>query len=151
MTWQDVPLEAWLTQTMEKCQQPGKYIAVETSESGDELWMDPRLMGLALSNLLVNAGHYAKENVRCTVRYSEGQYRIDVEDDGKGIPDAERESIFKAFTRIDDSRNRETGGYGLGLAIVARIATLHGGSVIAGQSDDLGGAMFTLSWAKPEN
>jgi two-component system OmpR family sensor kinase len=108
MTWQDVPLEAWLTQTMEKCQQPGKYIAVETSESGDELWMDPRLMGLALSNLLVNAGHYAKENVRCTVRYSEGQYRIDVEDDGKGIPDAERESIFKAFTRIDDSRNRET-------------------------------------------
>jgi signal transduction histidine kinase len=151
MTWQGVPLEAWLTQTMEKCQQPGKYIAVETSESGDELWMDPRLMGLALSNLLVNAGHYAKENVRCTVRYSEGQYRIDVEDDGKGIPDAERESIFKAFTRIDDSRNRETGGYGLGLAIVARIATLHGGSVIAGQSDDLGGAMFTLSWAKPEN
>jgi signal transduction histidine kinase len=151
MTWQNVPLEAWLTQTMEKCHQPGKDIALETSESGDELCMDPRLMGLALSNLLVNASHYAKENVRCTVRCNEGQYRIDVEDDGKGIPDSERESIFKAFTRIDDSRNRETGGYGLGLAIVARIATLHGGSVVAGQSDELGGAMFTLSWAKPEN
>jgi signal transduction histidine kinase len=151
MTWQNVALDAWLTQSMEKCHQPGKEISVETSQSSDELWMDPRLMGLALSNLLVNASHYAKENVRCTVRCNAGQYQIDVEDDGRGIPDSERESIFKAFTRIDDSRNRETGGYGLGLAIVARIAALHGGNVIAGRSDGLGGAIFTLSWAKPEN
>lgn len=151
MTWQNVALDAWLTQSMEKCHQPGKEISVETSQSSDDLWMDPRLMGLALSNLLVNASHYAKENVRCTVRSNAGQYQIDVEDDGRGIPDSERESIFKAFTRIDDSRNRETGGYGLGLAIVARIAALHGGNVIAGRSDGLGGAIFTLSWAKPEN
>ena len=150
MTWQNVPLDAWLTQSMEKCRQPGKDISLETSESSDELWMDPRLMELAVSNLLVNASHYAKGNVRCTVRCNEGQYQIDVEDDGMGIPDAERESIFKAFTRIDDSRNRETGGYGLGLAIVARIATLHGGNVVAGHSNELGGAMFTLSWIKPE-
>jgi signal transduction histidine kinase len=151
MTWQNVALDAWLTQSMEKCHQPGKEISVETSQSSDDLWMDPRLMGLALSNLLVNASHYAKENVRCTVRSNAGQYQIDVEDDGRGIPDSERESIFKVFTRIDDSRNRETGGYGLGLAIVARIAALHGGNVIAGRSDGLGGAIFTLSWAKPEN
>jgi two-component system sensor histidine kinase RstB len=85
------------------------------------------------------------------VRCNADQYQIDVEDDGRGIPDSERESIFKAFARIDDSRNRETGGYGLGLAIVARIAALHGGNVIAGRSDSLGGAIFTLSWAKPEN
>lgn len=150
MTWQDVPLDPWLTQSLEKCRQPGKVISVEKGEASDELCMDPRLMGLALSNLLVNARHYAKENVRCTVRCNAGQYQIIVEDDGKGIPDSEREAIFKAFTRIDDSRNRETGGYGLGLAIVSRIAALHGGNVSAGQSDELGGAMFTLSWARPE-
>lgn len=150
MTWQYVPLDAWLRQSMEKCRQPGKEISVEKGEASGEIWMDPRLMGLALSNLLVNASHYAKENVRCTVRCNVEQYQIIVEDDGKGIPDSEREAIFKAFTRIDDSRNRKTGGYGLGLAIVSRIATLHGGNVIAGQSDKLGGAMFTLSWARPE-
>lgn len=150
MTWQDVPLDPWLTQSLEKCRQPGKVISVEKGEASDELCMDPRLMGLALSNLLVNARHYAKENVRCTVRCNAGQYQIIVEDDGKGIPDSEREAIFKAFTRIDDSRNRETGGYGLGLAIVSRIAALHRGNVSAGQSDELGGAMFTLSWARPE-
>lgn len=150
MTWQNVPLDAWLTQSMEKCRQPGKEISIVKDEASDELWMDPRLMGLALSNLLVNASHYAKQDVRCTVRCSGEQYQIDVEDDGRGIPDSKRESIFKAFTRIDDSRNRETGGYGLGLAIVARIATLHGGSITASRSDALGGAMFILSWHKPD-
>ncbi len=107
-------------------------------------------MSLAVSNLLVNACHYANEKVRCTVRHNDGQYRIEIEDDGKGIPDSERESIFKAFMRIDDSRNRDTGGYGLGLAIVSRIAALHSGSVFATASEELGGAMFTLSWRQPE-
>ena len=82
--------------------------------------MDPRLMSLALSNLLTNACRYAKDKVSCTVSHHDGRNQIDVEDDGKGIPDSERESIFKAFTRIDDSRNRNTGGYGLGLAIVVQ-------------------------------
>ena len=149
MTWQNVPLDAWLTQSVEKCRQPGKKISIVRDDESDEFWMDSRLMGLALSNLLVNASHYAKKNVRCTVRNNSRQFQIDVEDDGRGIPDSDRESIFKAFTRIDDSRNRETGGYGLGLAIVARIATLHGGSVTAGESAALGGAMFTLAWHKP--
>ena len=70
-------------------------------------------------------------------------------DDGKGIPAAEREAVFKAFTRLDDSRNRDTGGYGLGLAIVSRIVELHGGRVSVGESDDLGGALFTLEWIAP--
>ncbi len=150
MTWPNVPLDAWLTQSVEKCRRPGKKISIVKDDATDEFWMDPRLMGLALSNLLVNASQYAKKNVRCTVQSNSKQFRIEVEDDGKGIPESERDSIFKAFTRIDDSRNRETGGYGLGLAIVARIVTLHGGSVTASESAALGGAMFTLSWHKPD-
>jgi signal transduction histidine kinase len=150
MNWQDVPVDAWLSQTTAKCRQPDKHISVEKNKEITGLWMDPRLMELALSNLLVNACHYAKECVKCTVQRRGEQNRIIVEDDGKGIPESERESIFKAFSRIDDSRNRETGGYGLGLAVVGRIATLHGGTVSAGESEALGGAKFTLSWHRPE-
>ena len=58
-------------------------------------------------------------------------------------------SIFKAFTRIDDSRNRETGGYGLGLAVVARVAELHGGRAAVDTSPELGGAMFSVTWRPP--
>jgi len=148
MNWQAVPLEEWLAQTTEKCRQPGKTISVIANAPPDTARMDPRLMGLALSNLLVNACRYSKKEVRCGVTASEGQTRIVVEDDGKGIPDTERETIFKAFTRIDDSRNRDTGGYGLGLAIVSRIATLHGGRVFVDTSADLGGARFTIAWER---
>jgi signal transduction histidine kinase len=146
MNWQDVPLDEWLEQTTDKCRQPGKTISVVRNEQPDTARMDPRLMGLALSNLLVNACRYGKETVLCSITGDDGQYRIVVEDDGKGIPDSERESIFKAFTRIDDSRNRDTGGYGLGLAIVSRIATLHGGRVFVDTSGNLGGARFTIAW-----
>ena len=107
-------------------------------------------MELALSNLLVNACRYTNEAVRCSVGQKAGEYVLSVEDDGKGVPEKERESVFKAFTRIDDSRNRETGGYGLGLAIVARIAALHGGEATVDASDELGGARFAIKWhARP--
>ena len=76
-------------------------------------------------------------------------YRLVVEDDGEGIPEAERASIFRAFTRLDTSRNRETGGFGLGLAVVARIAALHRGRAVAGASPQLGGARLALEWPGP--
>jgi len=150
MNWQQVPVAPWLTQVQEKCRHTDKNISIVSDEAIDTAWMDPRLMALALSNLLVNACRYADKRVKCSVSAHDDGYRIDVEDDGKGIPEAERESVFKAFTRIDDSRNRETGGYGLGLAIVARIASLHGGSAAAQLSEALGGARFTLQWRPPE-
>ena len=76
-------------------------------------------------------------------------YRLAVEDDGEGIPEADRTSIFRAFTRLDTSRNRDTGGFGLGLAIVARIAALHRGRVVAESSAKLGGARLSLEWPLP--
>jgi signal transduction histidine kinase len=150
MSWQKVPLDAWLAHSVEKCRLPDKELSVVVDLTDDDIWLDPQLMGLALSNMLVNAGHYAAQKISCTVRQRGEHYLLIVEDDGSGVPDEERETIFKAFTRIDDSRNRDTGGYGLGLAIVARIATLHGGTVEVGDSAVLSGAMFTLSWSKPD-
>ncbi|MDH3546411.1 MAG: ATP-binding protein [Gammaproteobacteria bacterium] len=147
MHWQQVPIVPWLEETQDKVRQSAKELSIVKDESLTTAWMDPRLMGLALSNLLVNACRYARQTVSCSLHERDGSYEIRIEDDGKGIPEAERKKIFKAFARIDDSRNRETGGYGLGLAIVARIAELHGGTVSVGESKELGGACFVLSWS----
>ena len=150
MNWQRVPVTGWLTEIRDKLHHPGRRLEIETHEVHVAIWMDPHLMRLAVSNLLNNAGRYAESAIRCSVHSADGIQRIEVHDDGHGVPEAERESIFKAFTRIDDSRNRDTGGYGLGLAIVARIAGLHGGNVAVGRSDELGGAQFTLEWNAPD-
>ncbi|MEM8815759.1 MAG: ATP-binding protein [Pseudomonadota bacterium] len=148
MNWQQVPIDAWLAEIRDKLHHPGRQLEIVTDEVLEPLRMDPRLMGLALSNLLSNAGRYAERAIRCHISSTKDGQRIEVHDDGQGIPEAERESVFKAFTRLDDSRNRDTGGYGLGLAIVARIVALHGGSVSVGDSSELGGARFTLEWGK---
>jgi signal transduction histidine kinase len=111
--------------------------------------MEPRLMGLAVSNLLANALRYARHSVSVELSRDRGVNRLVVEDDGEGIPEAQRASVFHAFTRLDTSRNRQTGGFGLGLAIVARIASLHRGRVSAEASASLGGARLVLEWPEP--
>ncbi len=146
MHWQDVPAAAWLEQVVAKTPGDAKQIETFTGEGLDTVRFDARLMELALSNLLVNATKYAESKVRCMIVEEGDTYLLSVADDGAGIPDAAKERIFKAFTRIDDSRNRETGGYGLGLAVVARVAELHGGTVAVDASPELGGARFSVSW-----
>ncbi|HNO14295.1 MAG TPA: ATP-binding protein, partial [Accumulibacter sp.] len=66
------------------------------------------------------------------------------------IPVDERERVFSAFTRLDRSRDRATGGYGLGLAIARLVLEQHGGNASAAASP-LGGARFTLSWPLSQN
>ena len=146
MRWQAVPTDNWLEQVIRKA--PGEAIRIEsdTDDAPDTVRMDPRLMELALSNLLVNATKYAKQVVRCVSVQEGDDYLLTVEDDGQGVPEHEREAVFKAFTRIDDSRNRQTGGYGLGLAVVARVAELHGGAAQVDASSRLGGARFSIRW-----
>ena len=146
MHWQEVPVEPWITLIVEKSRVDSIQISTTVEGRLDTAWIDPRLMELALSNLLVNACRYSERQVHCSARQDDDGYVLAVEDDGKGIPEAARESVFKAFTRIDDSRNRETGGYGLGLAIVARIAALHGGEATVERSAALGGACFLIRW-----
>ena len=72
-----------------------------------------------------------------------GRIRFIVDDDGPGIPAAERERVFDRFHRTDAARDRASGGTGLGLAIVQAIADAHGGSVAAGSSPE-GGARLEL-------
>jgi signal transduction histidine kinase len=71
-----------------------------------------------------------------------------VDDDGPGIPPTDRDRVFERFTRLDDSRTRDQGGTGLGLAVVRSIVTRHGGRVWAERSP-LGGARLTIVLPTP--
>jgi two-component system OmpR family sensor kinase/two-component system sensor histidine kinase RstB len=99
----------------------------------------------ALSNFISNAIKYGKGKVRITLSKTTKDCSICVEDDGEGVADEFKQIIFDAFSRGDNSRNRDTGGFGLGLAIVARIMEWHQGYASIGDSE-LGGASFTLTW-----
>jgi two-component system, OmpR family, sensor kinase len=104
---------------------------------------DPDRLAQALRNLIGNAiDHTVSERglVRMLVEAApRGSVRFVVEDDGPGIPLAQRERIFDRFYRTDAARDRASGGTGLGLAIVRAIAEAHGGRVAAGRSPEGGG------------
>jgi len=107
--------------------------------------VDRKAMPYALRNLLRNAFKYAGRQIVVSTELQGGNIMVHVDDDGIGIPPDDRESVFSAFTRLDRSRDRATGGYGLGLAITRRVLELHGGTATADASP-LGGARFTLTW-----
>jgi signal transduction histidine kinase len=106
--------------------------------------VEARLLRRAVSNLLVNALRHARSRVDVTVGREGRMIRICVDDDGPGIPIADRERIFEPFQRLDDERTKSSRGFGLGLAIVRRIAEIHGGSV-AVLTSEWGGARLRLS------
>ena len=94
-----------------------------------------------LGNLLDNAALYGGGRVFVTVTGGDGQVHLLIEDDGKGIPEAERERLFERGARLDTAQP----GTGLGLAIVRDVAEIYGGSVALGESEDLGGLAVTLT------
>jgi len=112
----------------------------------DEVRIEPRFMARAVINLLRNAIRYAEERVEVSlVRHGE-HYEVRVNDDGPGVPLEGREKIFEPFSRLDASRDRRTGGFGLGLALVRRVSQSHGGQVEVADSP-WGGASFRMTWA----
>jgi signal transduction histidine kinase len=100
-------------------------------------------LGRMLRNLVDNAARHAGGRVALALSERDGQAVIDVDDDGPGIPPADRRRVFDRFVRLDESRSRAGGGSGLGLAIVAEIVAAHGGAV-AVDDGPLGGARFTV-------
>ncbi len=139
----------WLVEQVESVRLLGRQLDVEVDVGRLppqlNVDLDRKAMPYALRNLLRNAFKYANQKIRVSAELDGEHIRIRVDDDGAGIPPEEREHIFSAFTRLDRSRDRATGGYGLGLAIVRRVLELHGGAATADDAP-LGGARFTLSW-----
>ena len=107
---------------------------------------DAHLLTRAIENLLDNALRHTPEGgaVRVGWRISGDRVEIDVADTGPGIPEADLPHIFDPLYRGETSRNRKTGGAGLGLAIARRILVAHGGD-LAARNADRGGAIFTAS------
>jgi signal transduction histidine kinase len=92
-------------------------------------------------NLLDNAAQHARSEVVVSLVESSTEVTLRVVDDGPGIPDADRERVFERFAKLDDARGRESGGAGLGLAIVHDVVVAHGGSVAV---ENAPGAAFTV-------
>jgi two-component system osmolarity sensor histidine kinase EnvZ len=82
-----------------------------------------------LNNLISNA-HRHGEHIWVGAGRRDEAIEITVDDDGPGIPDDQREDVFRPFRRLEESRNPETGGTGLGLAIARDIARIHGGDIL---------------------
>lgn len=113
-------------------------VAVDVRGAG-RAHCDPVATGRVVRNLVGNALRHADARVRVTV--ADGS--VVVEDDGAGIPAADRDRVFERFVRLDDAREREAGGSGLGLAIAREMAREQGGDVVLGDAD-LGGLRAQL-------
>jgi len=98
----------------------------------------------ATLNLVSNAIQHANTQVILSVSKINNALTIEVEDDGKGIPQDKRDVIFSPFIKLDSARSREQGHFGLGLAISAKVMTWHQGSIKVSASSDLSGARFCL-------
>lgn len=107
-----------------------------------------RYLHRVIQNLVGNAIRYGDSRILLSggIDPNSRMAYVCVEDDGPGIPEEDRARVFEAFARLDDSRTRASGGYGLGLSIVSRIAFWFGGSIEVDQSPELGGARFIMSW-----
>jgi signal transduction histidine kinase len=94
-------------------------------------------------NLLDNAARHATSAVAVELRTDDHTIELTVDDDGPGIPVADRERVFDRFTRLDDGRARDAGGLGLGLSMVKTITEQHGGTVAIGDAP-IGGARLRV-------
>ncbi|WP_290698547.1 ATP-binding protein [Amphritea sp.] len=119
-----------------------KSLTLETVEPV-VIEFDGRLILRALTNLIRNADKFAQQRIKISVSQQTDFAVICVEDDGVGIPDADRERVFEPFERVDNARTRESGGHGLGLSIVREIIVQHGGRIQISEST-LGGARIEI-------
>lgn len=142
------PIRHWLTQWLARAKPKARTLDCQLIFDGVNAdaagRFDSRLLSRALTNLLNNASRYARTTIRVTMRLQDDNYQFIIEDDGIGVPQEFREVIFEPFQRVDSSRHRDTGGYGIGLSIVRQIAEWHNGQCWVDESA-LGGARFILT------
>ncbi|MDX1690433.1 MAG: HAMP domain-containing sensor histidine kinase [Acidimicrobiia bacterium] len=104
---------------------------------------DPLALRRVFRNLYENATRHADSRVEITLDGRDGWAVVTVADDGPGVAVDDRERVFERFTRLDEGRQRDAGGTGLGLAVVRDVVTAHRGTVTAEESP-LGGAAFVV-------
>jgi signal transduction histidine kinase len=113
--------------------------------------VDAEQLTTVMRNLLENALKYSLSDsgaVQVTVEAREDGVRVGVTDDGVGIPREDAERIFEPFFRVDRSRSKESGGYGLGLSICKRVMEAHGGQIVLEPRSGRG-STFALRFPPP--
>ena len=146
VTRENIEAHSWLDSVIGsvalEAEAEGVHLSLRTCEV-DIIQIEPRFMARAVINLLRNAIRYADRRVEVSlVKFGSG-YEVRVCDDGPGVPEEGRAKIFQPFMRLDASRDRRTGGFGLGLAISRRALEAQGGTLTA-QASPLGGARFRV-------
>ena len=143
----DVVLDEFIDSVLgsvdDELENPEIVIDVALDCTVERFSLDPRLTARALQNLLRNATRYCDKRIQVGVKVCADGCEIWVDDDGIGIPVEQRERIFEPFYRLDRSRDRATGGFGLGLAISRRAMEAQGGTLTA-LASPLGGARFRV-------
>lgn len=144
---QSMDLAGWLAERLDDIRSVHTDFLIElnTPQRHNIGMVDSRLMERVLDNLVNNALRYGGQRLRVGLWFDGSLACLQVEDDGPGIPVAERERVFEPFVRLDPSRDRATGGCGLGLAIVHSVAQAFGGHVLIDTSP-LGGASVRFCW-----
>jgi two-component system OmpR family sensor kinase len=123
---------------------PDLSISADVQSDAAAVRCDIHLIETVLRNLLYNATRYAKHSIKVAFTSHDGVNRLLVDDDGPGIPQADRHRVFESFVQLERTAGRKT-GFGLGLAIVKRAVEWHGGEVSVVESP-LGGARFCVTW-----
>lgn len=122
-----------LDEVADDARRNGAAITVERTPAGVAPVLRRDAIKRALTNLVDNAARYGSR-VALAAEAVNGAVDITIDDDGPGIPEDQRKAVFKAFYRLDASRNLETGGVGLGLTIAGDVVRGHGGDIILGES-----------------
>ena len=127
-----------------EAEQINKTFVVVTSPTSSLILCYPQALCSALENIIRNAFRYCQQHIEIRFKQTDQHVMIIVDDDGKGVEAENLAKIFQPFYRTDEARDRERGGAGLGLAIVANAIQLDGGTVHAEKSD-LGGLRIVIT------
>lgn len=146
---QSVPLGPFVAGWLTRYDPDGTIALHNTLADSECVELDPALFESVLQNLADNARRHARSRIALELGGDAQGFWIHLDDDGPGVPEDQREQVFKPFTRLDGARTSpEQGHFGLGLAIVERILRHHGGAASIATAP-LGGARFRLWFPRP--
>lgn len=123
-----VDMNELVLSVLNKYRTKDSFIRYKTNDQVSAIQGREQALKRAVTNVISNALKYGK-TVAVALESTDRRLELIIDDDGPGIPKDKREDVFKAFYRLEESRNKETGGVGLGLAITKDVITSHGGKI----------------------
>lgn len=144
-TAQPIQLAHFVTQLCEDFYREPVELFIAASAHNICVQAEPEYLAMLVHNLLQNALRYGRGRVQLSLILVDGQLQLQVDDNGTGIPPAERDKVLKPFYRSEGSHHQGR-GHGLGLAIVERIAQWHGAALLLTESAELGGLSVRITF-----